>query len=218
AAEGLRVLERKLDALAEVPLHVLQPADVGPADVRDLDLDLAQGARLDALEGVLEVGGGDHEAVEDLLRDLRLVEVDFGEQPAECADGGLAGERAEVGADEAVARARHGVEVHVLGQRHAARVDAQDLAAARRVRHADDDLAVEAARPAERFVEGLTPTFWRASRPSIGVSSWATTRRSTSPVSPRLGAMESISSMKMMLGAFCWASSNTPRRRSSLSP
>ncbi len=53
------------------------------------------------------------------------------------------------------------------------------------------------------FVAPITTTLTRGSRPSISDSSCATTRRSVSPVtSSRLGAMESISSMKMMVGAF----------------
>ena len=44
-------------------------------------------------------------------------------------------------------------------------------------------------------------------------------RRSTSPLtSPRFGAIESSSSMKMTAGAFFSASSNTARSRSSDSP
>ena len=41
--------------------------------------------------------------------------------------------------------------------------------------------------------------------PSMRVSSCETTRRSTSPlVLSRFGAIESISSMKMMAGELCW--------------
>ena len=51
------------------------------------------------------------------------------------------------------------------------------------------------------------------------VSSWATTRRSTSPTtSSRRGAIESSSSMKITDGAFFSASSNFSRSSFSLSP
>ena len=64
-----------------------------------------------------------------------------------------------------------------------------------------------------------TMTLPRSSRPSIRASSWATTLFSTSPyASSRFGAMASISSMKIMLGAFSLASWNISRRRASVSP
>jgi len=70
-----------------------------------------------------------------------------------------------------------------------------------------------------RLVAPITTTFPRLTNPSIKASSCATTLLSTSPVtSSLLGAMESISSMKRIDGAFCWASVNILRSRSSLSP
>ncbi len=70
-----------------------------------------------------------------------------------------------------------------------------------------------------RLVAAITMTLPRPWSPSISVSSWATTRRSSSWVpSPRLGAMESISSMKTMAGAFSSASSKILRSWSSDSP
>mmetsp|Transcript_30127 Transcript_30127/g.84150 ORF Transcript_30127/g.84150 Transcript_30127/m.84150 type:complete len:306 (-) Transcript_30127:812-1729(-) len=70
-----------------------------------------------------------------------------------------------------------------------------------------------------RFVAPITMTWARLLRPSMRVRSWDTMRFSTSPwVFSRLGAMASISSMKMMAGAFFAASSKTLRRLDSLSP
>ncbi len=70
-----------------------------------------------------------------------------------------------------------------------------------------------------RLVAAMTTTFTRELRPSIKVSSWATSRFSVSPWTfSRLGAIESISSMKMIEGAAFSASSNTSRSRFSLSP
>mmetsp|Transcript_25488 Transcript_25488/g.53020 ORF Transcript_25488/g.53020 Transcript_25488/m.53020 type:complete len:306 (+) Transcript_25488:815-1732(+) len=70
-----------------------------------------------------------------------------------------------------------------------------------------------------RFVAPITTTLARCFKPSINVSSCETMRRSTSPLAlSRLGAIESISSMKMMAGAFFSASSNALRRLLSLSP
>ena len=65
----------------------------------------------------------------------------------------------------------------------------------------------------------MTITCPRLSRPSIRASNWATTRFSTSPVtSARLGAMASISSRKMMLGAWLRAVSKMSRTLASASP
>ena len=53
-----------------------------------------------------------------------------------------------------------------------------------------------------RLVAAMTMRFWRGSSPSSRVSNCATSRFSVSPVTwPRLGAIESISSMKMIDGA-----------------
>jgi len=53
--------------------------------------------------------------------------------------------------------------------------------------------------------------------PSSRVNSWATSRFSASPETwPRLGAIESISSMKMIDGALSAACSKISRRRRSL--
>mmetsp|Transcript_14242 Transcript_14242/g.59614 ORF Transcript_14242/g.59614 Transcript_14242/m.59614 type:complete len:277 (+) Transcript_14242:1077-1907(+) len=70
-----------------------------------------------------------------------------------------------------------------------------------------------------RLVAPMTMMCARLLRPSMSVSSCDTMRRSTSPlVFSRLGAIESISSMKMMLGAFFSASSKALRRLDSDSP
>mmetsp|Transcript_2414 Transcript_2414/g.4917 ORF Transcript_2414/g.4917 Transcript_2414/m.4917 type:complete len:262 (-) Transcript_2414:589-1374(-) len=69
------------------------------------------------------------------------------------------------------------------------------------------------------LVAPITTTLARALRPSIKVSICDTMRFSTSPlVLSRFGAMESISSMKMMAGAFFSASSKAFRRFFSDSP
>ncbi len=69
------------------------------------------------------------------------------------------------------------------------------------------------------LVAPMTTTFPLPSSPSMRARSCATTLRSVSAVtSSLLGAMESISSMNMMLGAFSAASLNMSLSRSSLSP
>mmetsp|Transcript_37045 Transcript_37045/g.92914 ORF Transcript_37045/g.92914 Transcript_37045/m.92914 type:complete len:283 (+) Transcript_37045:1895-2743(+) len=70
-----------------------------------------------------------------------------------------------------------------------------------------------------RLVAAMTTTWPRPLSPSMRVSNCDTTRRSTSPlVLSRLGAMESISSMKMIAGLFFSASSKARRRLASASP
>mmetsp|Transcript_22874 Transcript_22874/g.71696 ORF Transcript_22874/g.71696 Transcript_22874/m.71696 type:complete len:265 (+) Transcript_22874:316-1110(+) len=70
-----------------------------------------------------------------------------------------------------------------------------------------------------RLVAPMTTTLERCLRPSMRVRSCETMRRSTSPlVLSRLGAMESISSMKMIAGEFFSASSKALRRFDSDSP
>mmetsp|Transcript_2268 Transcript_2268/g.3164 ORF Transcript_2268/g.3164 Transcript_2268/m.3164 type:complete len:202 (+) Transcript_2268:1274-1879(+) len=70
-----------------------------------------------------------------------------------------------------------------------------------------------------RLVAPITTTEARCLRPSMSVNIWETIRRSTSPlVFSRFGAMESISSIKMMAGAFFSASSKALRRFDSDSP
>mmetsp|Transcript_28922 Transcript_28922/g.62308 ORF Transcript_28922/g.62308 Transcript_28922/m.62308 type:complete len:312 (-) Transcript_28922:714-1649(-) len=70
-----------------------------------------------------------------------------------------------------------------------------------------------------RLVAAITTTFEVGLIPSMSVSSWETMRRSTSPPAlSLLGAMESISSMKMIAGAFFSASSKALRRLDSDSP
>ena len=70
-----------------------------------------------------------------------------------------------------------------------------------------------------RLVAPMTITCARDFRPSIRVSICDTMRRSTSPcVFSRLGAIESISSMKMIAGEFFSASSKALRRFDSDSP
>ncbi|KAF5050990.1 hypothetical protein DSECCO2_423710 [anaerobic digester metagenome] len=70
-----------------------------------------------------------------------------------------------------------------------------------------------------RLVAPITTTCPLSSIPSSRVRSWATTRLSTSPVTfSLLGAMESISSMKMTEGASWVASSKIFLSLSSLSP
>ena len=100
---------------------------------------------------LLRAGDHAHDALFELdLRDLLLARAG-GEQR------GLVDEVREVGAGEAGRLARERVDVDVLGQRLAARVDLEDLRAALAVRTVDGDLAVEAARAQEGGIEDVGP-------------------------------------------------------------
>ena len=132
---------------------------------------------------------------------------------------------AKVRTDKPMGLLGKNVQADIFGKRHPPGVDLQDLDPVRFSRHTDLDFAVKpagrraASMASTRLVAPITTTCPRSSRPSIIVRSWATTRRSTSPVtSSRRGAIESSSSIKIIDGAFSRASSKTSRRRCSLSP
>ena len=75
------------------------------------------------------------------------------------------------------------------------------------------------SRASGRFVAPITITLPLSFSPSISASICATTRRSTSPVaSSLLGAMASISSMNITVGALAAASSKISLISFSLSP
>jgi hypothetical protein len=142
--------------------------------------------------------------LEHLWRDRAFLEVDARHDPAHRLDRRLARQRGQVRAHKTVSAPRQQRQIDPAVERHAARVDRQDFPPPRLVRHADHDFAVETPRPPQRLVDRLRPVgraittrFCRGSSPSSKVSSWATILFSASPETcPRLGAMESISSMK----------------------
>ncbi len=80
-------------------------------------------------------------------------------------------------------------------------------------------LRIAGSRASGLLVAPMTTTSPLVLSPSIRVKSWATTLLSTSPeTSSRLGAIASISSINIMLGAFSSASSKISLRRSSEPP
>ncbi len=155
AAERVGILERQLDAFLEPHLRVVEPADIFPADARRLDHHFAHRRRLDALQCLEEILARHRQRIEHLRRDGAVLEVELGHQPPHRLDRRLAGERGEIGADEAIGRPGQLAEIDAIAERHAAGVDAEDLATAALVRHADDDLAVEPAGTAQRLVDRL---------------------------------------------------------------
>ena len=95
----------------------------------------------------------DFQLRQQFVGDVLLREVDLRQQPAQGVHAGLAAEGLQVGADEAVRDGRQPGKLDVLGQRHSAAVDLQDLLAAVLVGDGDGDFAVEPARPAQGGVE-----------------------------------------------------------------
>src|SRR5690606_19519683 len=70
-------------------------------------------------------------------------------------EGRLATKRTEIGTDEAMRDPGELFELDIVGQRHSARVDVQDLEASVSVRDADDQLPVKATGASERLVDGV---------------------------------------------------------------
>ena len=80
-----------------------------------------------------------------------------GRAAARGEEGGLVDEVGEVGADHARGRGGERGQVDIGGERHAARVDCEDLLAAELVRRIHDDPPVEAPGTQERGVEHFGP-------------------------------------------------------------
>ena len=124
--------------------------------------DLALGAEHDLLDRVGEVGVGHLFMLAPRRQQRRLV-----------------GDVGEVGPDHAGRCLRQPSEIDVVGKRHRARVDLEDLLAADLVGRHDSDAAVEPARPQQGAVEDLgrlvapsTTTPVLPSKPSISVRIW----------------------------------------------
>ncbi len=92
------------------------------------------------------------ELVDDLGGDL-LLDLDLRYDPAERVHCGLFCEQRDICADETVRGAGIVVEVHILGKRHAPRVDLEDLLPPLGVRDADLNLTVEPAAASEGGVD-----------------------------------------------------------------
>ena len=149
------MLQRQLDSLTQAVARFVETADVVPRDIGYLNHDFAHCRRLDTLQRIVEILEVDRQRIEHLGRKRFLGEVDLGHDPPHRLQRRLAGQRGEVGADKAVGAACERVQVDIGGERHAAGVNAEDLAPSILIGHADDDLAVEAAGAAQRLVDRL---------------------------------------------------------------
>ena len=155
--EQLRLGQGPLDALLEPRLDLFEAANVLPSLLGHLDVDLAQRGGLYLAHGHPEVVHGDLHLLQHFRRDLFSLEVDLRQVAPERLHGTLSHQRADVGADEPVTVLERPIHVEVVGDRHAARVDADDLPSTLLVRDADLDLPVEASRSAQRLVDGVSP-------------------------------------------------------------
>ena len=159
-------MQRHLDEFAQLFAQRVQAADVGPRHVGPRDQRFAQRRRPNVRERVLEVGARDRELV-GLEAERGAVVGEHRGVAAQRGEAGFAAEFHQVGADEAVRAIRDVVErgQRVGRQRHLARVDVEHLAPAGGVGRADEDLAVEAARPAERRIDGCRAGWSSRRRP-----------------------------------------------------
>ena len=129
--DGVEVVERVADERVPRLVHGDALAHVARAPRA-----VAREPEGDALERARDVVGGEHGVV-----------------PAERADRRLVEQVLELRAAHPRRGARDDVEVHVVRERLAARVDAEDVRALARVGERDGDAPVEAARAQERLVE-----------------------------------------------------------------
>ena len=215
--------KRQLDAFAQPVARLVEPADVVPA---------RRSAPRPSLRASPTAGRASAHCRSRAARptarraprsgSISSARLSLRHDPAHRLERRLAGQRGEVGADEAVGAPRQLVEVDV-GARAACRGCGCRGSRGGRARRARRRRSRGRSRPGRRsasssasgrLVAAITTRFWRGSIPSISVSSWATSRFSASPVTwLRLGAIESISSMKMIDGAASAACSNSSRRR-----
>ena len=122
--ESVRVFQRQFDAFLQLLDSIAHAADVRPPDIGNLHHHFAHSGRLDALECGKEILAADVEIVEHFGRDGPLVEVDPGHDPAHGIDRRLAGQRRDIRAHEAVSGLGELAQIHLVAQRHAARVNA----------------------------------------------------------------------------------------------
>ena len=82
-------------------------------------------------------------------------EVNVWHQPAQGAHGRLPAQRLQIGSDKTMGDGCQPLQVHIVGQRHAPRVDVQDLTTPISVGNANGDLPVEAARTSQGRIQGV---------------------------------------------------------------
>ena len=146
--------ERPFDRLLQLLLHVIKPADILPGHVRHLHEHLPHRRWLDVFACLVEVSTGHLQVLEELGRDL-LVEVDLWEDLPERMHRGLLDKEGDVRPHKAVRGVCVVLDLHVIGKRHPAGVDLEDLEPPFLVRDPDLDLAIKPPAPPQCRVEGV---------------------------------------------------------------
>ena len=131
-AEGFGMLQRQLDALAQLVARLVEPADIVPADVRHL----RPSPRASPTAGRASAHCRNRWRRPTRRRAPRSGwcprdRLILRHDPPHRLQRRLAGQRRQIGADEAVGAPRQLVQVDVLGQRHAAGVDGRGSRAGR---------------------------------------------------------------------------------------
>ena len=158
AARGqdLRIAQRQFDRLLQPAFDRVEPADVAPRYVRHADQGFAQRRGPGLRQRQLEVFALDPQILERDAEGGAMV-LQIAGAAAQPREPGVAAQLHQVGAEEAVGALGDLVEIGlgVVRQRHLAGVNFQDFAPAGDVGRADENLAVEAAGPAERRIDGV---------------------------------------------------------------
>ena len=148
------MLEWPLNSLRKLGLNIFKTPHILPFDVGDFHEHLTHCTWLNVFVRFDEVFVCHAEFIDDLGRDL-LFDLDVRYDPAERVHRRLFCKQCDISADEAVRGAGILVQVHIIGKRHAARVDLEDLLSSFGVRYADLNLAIEPAAAPEGGVDDI---------------------------------------------------------------
>ncbi len=218
--EQLGMVQGPFDRFDQPLLDLLQAADVVPADVGHLDEDLPDRRGLDLAERGLEVGHAHYQRLQGFVGNLTRREIERRQEAPEAEHRRLAAQGLQIGSDKAVSDGREMLHIDVVGQGHPPAVDFQDLAPAVAIGNRDGYLPVESSRPPQRGIKGIGQ-IGRGNDDDVMTAIQAVEQGEQLRDDPLLdvtddalarGAMASISSMKMMLGARLAASSKILRR------
>jgi len=153
--ELLGVLDGVLNELLEVPLDLLESANVVPADVGNLDDGLSERGGVGGAEGVLKVVLANGHSVQNLSINGLFLDINEVHLLPDALHGSLSTEGGNVSSHESVGLGGDGLGVDVLVELHVTGVDAEDFKAAVLVGDSNVDLPVEAAETAEGRVHGV---------------------------------------------------------------
>eukprot|EP00962_Isochrysis_galbana_P021853 scaffold6456_cov98-Isochrysis_galbana.AAC.4 len=148
-----RVLERVLERLGHLALHVPQPTDVVPRAVGDLDQLVAQARRAGPRQRVVQVCGGHDHRLQHVFLNVLGVHVDQPGLLAHALHGRLGHELGQVGARVAVRVFGQLLQVGIGRHAHFLGLGLQDGQTAGRVRRGEGKFPVETAEAAEGGID-----------------------------------------------------------------